>query len=95
MDRTPSHAILQMALDEVPVRLAGRKLVRLQDAAGSTVRAIDGSVWITQEGDQRDIVLEAGESFTVDRTGAALVWPFDDAIVSVSRSPEGGGHVPR
>ncbi len=88
---TTHHATLQLALDDEPVRLAGRKLVRLHDASGSTVRAIDGSVWITQEGDRRDIVLGPGESFTVDRHGAALVWPFDDAVVLVSRPSAPGG----
>lgn len=32
-----------------------------------------GTIWITQEGDPRDIFLAAGERFTLDRPGLALI----------------------
>lgn len=87
MNARVPHATLQLDLDDEPIRLAGRKLLRLVDAPGSTVRAIGGAVWITQEGDRRDIVLHDGESFVLERTGAALVWPLDDASVQITRPP--------
>lgn len=64
--------------------LQGAQHLRLDDAAGSTVRAIAGSVWITQDGDIRDIVLNAGDSFTLDRDGMALLSPLGEARFSVT-----------
>jgi len=32
-----------------------------------------GQVWITQDGDPRDVILGPNETFTLDRTGHALV----------------------
>ena len=45
---------------------------RMQDALGWRVTAAKGTLWVTQDGDRRDVVLKAGESFAFDRP-AALV----------------------
>jgi hypothetical protein len=60
-------------LEERSIRLATGRTLRLRGAAGWAVTCCAGTVWITQEGDPRDIFLQAGESFTLDRTGLALV----------------------
>jgi len=43
--------------------------VELVDARGATARVERGCVWITMNGAVRDIVLGAGQAFTVDRNG--------------------------
>jgi len=40
---------------------------------GATIQAREGAVWVTQEGDGRDVILSAGESFRVTRPGRVLV----------------------
>lgn len=55
------------------IRLATGRSLRVRDAAGRTVTCCAGTVWITQEGDARDIVLQAGQSFTLDRPGLTLI----------------------
>jgi len=47
--------------------------IELVDAAGATAALDQGCVWITMDGDRRDIVLCAGESWTVERNGRTLV----------------------
>ena len=47
--------------------------------AGRRVECLSGSIWITQDGDRRDIVLAAGEAFDFDRQGAALLSAFADS----------------
>lgn len=47
--------------------------VALHDRQGERIDCLGGQLWITQDGDQRDIVLRAGESFELDRPGLALV----------------------
>ncbi len=46
---------------------------------GRRVELLSGSLWITQDGDRRDIVLKAGEAFDFDRRGDALLSAFDDS----------------
>ena len=47
--------------------------VELIDAAGATAALDKGCLWITMDGDRRDIVLSAGESWTVERNGRTLL----------------------
>ena len=58
-------------------------IVELQDARGTTVRVTRGTIWITQERDTQDIVLRAGDVWTVERQGLTLVEAQDDALVCV------------
>lgn len=50
-------------------------LVRLseRDGAATVVNCLDGALWITHDNDQRDIVLEAGESHVVASPGLTVV----------------------
>ena len=59
--------------DRAPITLGKNLLLRMRDAVGTGVRLCEGTVWVTQCGDLRDIVLEAGESFVLDRPGVAIV----------------------
>lgn len=54
-------------------RLAPGQSLRVRDAIGCTVMCCAGTVWITQEDDLRDIFLTAGQRFTFDRPGLALI----------------------
>jgi hypothetical protein len=55
----------------------------LSEAQGWTVRALDGNVWITQDGDIRDVVISAGQSFVLDRNTPALLSAFGTARISL------------
>ena len=45
----------------------------LHDIRGSTIRAASGSLWLTMEGDARDIILGPGQSFTIERDGLTVL----------------------
>lgn len=47
--------------------------VDIQDGLGLKIEALCGTVWITQSGDLRDVILTRGESFTLDRNGLSIV----------------------
>lgn len=72
-----------------PVHLQGDELIRVRHAAGAEVRALRGNIWVTQDGDPRDVVLGAGESFRFDRNRPALVAPFGSADVVLTTGPLG------
>ncbi|HJV75054.1 MAG TPA: DUF2917 domain-containing protein [Noviherbaspirillum sp.] len=57
-------------------KLDERQHLHLRRAAGWSVRALEGNVWITQDGDVRDIVLRPGDSFVLDRNSHALLSPL-------------------
>jgi hypothetical protein len=71
---------------EMPLHLASREVLNIHNGTGLLVRSLHGALWITQENDSDDIVLEDGESFVLDRPGLALVsaiaGPADIVITS-------------
>jgi hypothetical protein len=62
------------------------EIVRLDGARGTTLRVTSGGLWITLENDKRDIVLTAGDSYTIDRGGLTLVEAQDKSTVCVLAS---------
>lgn len=57
----------------VRVDLVREGVVRLPDAHGTRIVGLAGSLWITLEADPRDVLVEAGAAFVVDRGGLTLV----------------------
>jgi hypothetical protein len=68
------------------ILLKPRALHRIVDGEGLTLLCLKGAVWVTQESDPRDIILTAGESFTLDRQGLAVLYALDAACIGM-RSP--------
>jgi len=63
--------------------LAPRESIQLDGARGTTLRVTRGTLWITMENDTRDVVLAAGDTFTIDRGGLTLVEAQGAATVCV------------
>jgi hypothetical protein len=59
--------------------LAKRSLLRLRDVQGHCIAVLRGSVWITQDGDPRDVIVGTGESFAFDRAGLTVIEALADA----------------
>ena len=59
--------------------LAKGRIRRVHRPIGQRVECVLGSLWVTQDGDQRDIVLSPGESFAFDRRGDALISALADS----------------
>ena len=68
------------------------KVRHLRAERGRRLEVVSGSIWITQDGDLRDIVLGAGEAFDFDRRGDALLSAFDDSRYLVLDSCETPRH---
>lgn len=62
-----------------PMNFPRNASLRFHDAEGLELAVTKGSVWITQEGDERDIVVKAGQRFRLDRGGLAVVDVLQDA----------------
>lgn len=50
---------------------------------GATVTCGSGSLWITHDGDVRDVVISAGERHTCDRASRMLVFGLENSSVRV------------
>ncbi|TWO71133.1 DUF2917 domain-containing protein [Caenimonas sedimenti] len=42
-------------------------------AAGTSVTCVSGSLWITHDGDVKDVLLDAGDTYHSERSGRMLV----------------------
>ena len=65
-------------------------LFRIHNGQGRRVECPAGCLWLTQERDPRDIVLEAGEGFTVDRAGNTFLSALSDSsfvLLDAAQSP--------
>jgi hypothetical protein len=60
------------------------RTLRIADGRAHVVAVFEGQVWLTHDGDSRDVFLEAGDSFTFDRPGVTLVQAMRDARLLVS-----------
>lgn len=53
----------------------------VKQALGVTIECLEGSVWITLDGDLRDLVLDAGQTCEIDRERRVLIQALDTARV--------------
>jgi hypothetical protein len=75
---------MKIELDAGALRLARGQTLKMQDAAGSTICAREGTVWITEENSRKDVVLEPGHCYRLGKPGLAIVQAFADASVSLA-----------
>ena len=64
---------MRIELRQGAVQLEPNQTLRVVDGAGSTVCAVEGAVWITEENQPRDIVLKPGACYRLRERGIALV----------------------
>ena len=64
---------MKLELKKGAVRLGPNQTLKVVDGAGSTVSALEGAVWITEENQPKDIALEPGDSYRLRERGIALV----------------------
>jgi hypothetical protein len=74
---------MTLELKKGAVRLGPNQTLKVVDGQGSTVCAVEGSVWITEENQPKDIVLERGGCYRLRHRGVAIVNSLGgDAAVS-------------
>ena len=58
---------------DTPIYLKAREILPIDDGAGLEVTCLRGILWITQDGDPEDRIIDSGESFVLDQPGLSLV----------------------
>jgi hypothetical protein len=80
---------MKHVLDIRPITLPARSVYRIEGGKGLQITSVGGPVWLTQANDPRDIVLDRGRSFILDRKGLAVVYALGDASIVVGPA----GHI--
>ena len=61
------------------------EILALAQPIGCEIVCLRGAVWITHDGDPKDVVLDAGQHHVVDRGTPMLIQSLANATVSVLR----------
>lgn len=72
---------MNIALHGSTLSLERDRVIALRDAAGSTVRCLHGSLWITERRGALDVILGPGETFTLTRNGLTVITALEGATV--------------
>jgi len=70
---------MRLELKTGNVKLGPNQTLKVVDGEGTTVCAVEGSVWITEENQPRDIVLQPGSCYRLRNSGLAIVNPLGGA----------------
>jgi hypothetical protein len=74
---------METTMNNRMLNLGSGDLLELADARGTTLRVTRGTLWVTQERDRRDVVLSAGDTWTIERHGLTVGEAQGDAAVVV------------
>jgi hypothetical protein len=66
-------------LHPASINLRKGAIHRLPSGRGQRIESLAGSLWVTIDNDVRDILVNPGEGFSIDRDGAALISALDDS----------------
>ena len=66
-------------LNRAAIALRKGEIHRLHNGLGQRIESLRGALWVTIDHDPRDIVVEPGAGFSVDREGDTLISAMDDA----------------
>ena len=76
---------MNIDLNDAIVRLNPDNNFQMRDARGACIHVHFGDLWITQEGDLKDHIVKAGESFAISNSGTTFLAAMNDAGVSVMK----------
>ena len=85
-----SHETVEGAL-VIPPRTASlqmrhQAILAVDCPLGQQVRCIAGVLWVTHDGDPRDIVVTVGETYRADRCARMLVAALEDSELEITRA---------
>lgn len=80
---------MRINVSQAGVHMARHETFSINDGLGYRIICDSGNIWITQDNDRRDIILQRGDSFTLDRAGQALIHAFEASAVAVKAKPCG------
>jgi hypothetical protein len=78
---------MNLMIDELQAALQKGQTAHLRDALGIEIRVTEGRLWLTQERDAQDHVIETGGTFRIDRPGVVILTPLGREACAWSSYP--------
>jgi hypothetical protein len=79
---------MNIELDTSTLSLPRDGLVAVRDAEGTRVTCVSGALWITEDHREGDVILEAGQAFTIGRPGLTLIMALSAASLQFAERRE-------
>ena len=74
---------MDTALTHRTLNLTEEGLLSIRDGQAARIRCNEGMLWITEEGEIKDTILAAGESYTIRHPGLALLTALGVSRVTI------------
>ena len=74
---------MQLQLKAPLLALEAGQVVTLDDAQGTRIVARSGTVWVTEEGENRDHIVGPGDALVLARSGRTVVQALKTAWISL------------
>ena len=74
MSQAPRHPLLDLPRGAT---------LRIDDGEPHVIDVFEGQVWLTLDGDPRDVILEGRESYRADREEAMHVFALRDCVLEI------------
>jgi hypothetical protein len=81
---------MESKLDVMETTIPKGRTLRIQDGKNFEIKVVAGQLWITQERDTADYVLDPCETFRVSRNGRTLVHALKGAQLRIAYPTEAG-----
>ena len=88
MGRPPGPHNPGMSYKRVVIELEPHSVLPVREARGARLQCIDGAVWITEEGNPHDVVLEHGEAHALADDGRTVVQAMGAARIALETPGE-------
>jgi len=77
-----------MSYNRVIIELEPHSVLPVREARGGRVQCIDGAVWITEEGNPNDVVLQHGDAHALADEGRTVVQAMGAARIALETRSE-------
>jgi hypothetical protein len=71
------------------LQLDQRQLLIIDDARDHVITCEYGELWITQDGDRRDVILPAGRSWRIERPAQVVLSAFTPSLATLAHTHPG------
>lgn len=73
--------------NQFDLSLAHQAMFTVSDASGVQIICREGSLWVTLDDDPRDVLLDAGDSFTTTEHRRALIYAIEPSRLGFAVAP--------
>jgi hypothetical protein len=74
---------MNINLDQALIEVSASQFLRMENAAGTTLSCVSGSLWVTRDNCTRDFELLPGDSYVADGRQAITVCGFEPSVARV------------